>query len=244
MRGPCITKSPIGPSTLSLGVGSISSGAVGSRDDARAKEFRLHDGQSLSTFTGAAIERAGWRVTVMPPMEITDRGPVHESFQGFRYVTEQEQASFEAAFAPRSVEHRDPELLWDERKIAMASLVQRLGQLDFRRKLIDVYGGRCAITRCDVSETLQAAHIVPYLGAQSNATDNGLLLRADIHNLFDSHLLSIDPETLTVCLAAKLLGSSYAMLQGVHITCPVAAVARPNPEGLRLRHENFRRNGQ
>ena len=36
---------------------------------------------------------------------------------------------------------------------------------------------------CDVAGVLQAAHIVPYMGTQSNATDNGLLLRADIHNL-------------------------------------------------------------
>ena len=51
---------------------------------------------------------------------------------------------------------------------------------------MDAYGGRCAITGYDVEEALQAAHIVPYLGPQSNTVNNGLLLRADVHNLFDS----------------------------------------------------------
>jgi HNH endonuclease len=110
--------------------------------------------------------------------------------------------------APAPVEKLDQALLTDDRKRATASLVQRLGQADFRRGLIEAYRGRCAITGCNVIGVLQAAHIVPYMGTQSNATDNGLLLRADIHNLFDLHILSIDPETLTVCLALELRDSS------------------------------------
>jgi len=141
---------------------------------------------------------------------------------------------------PTPNEKLDPELLSDDRKRATAELVQRLGQADFRRRLIDAFRGRCAITRCDVEEVLQAAHIVPCLGPQSNAMDNGLLLRADIHNIFDLHHLSIDPATLTVCLSSELRESSYAEPQGVLLACPEDESARPSPAGLRRHYETFR----
>jgi hypothetical protein len=70
---------------------------------ARAKGFPYLDGQSLGTFTGAKTDRSGWCVEVVPPMELTDRGSIHEGFQGFRYVKDQVQDLFESAFAPRAV---------------------------------------------------------------------------------------------------------------------------------------------
>lgn len=47
-----------------------------------------------------------------------------------------------------------------------------------------------------------------------NSTDNGLLLRADIHTLFDVHLISVDPQTLKVVTSPLLKGSPYAELEG------------------------------
>ena len=44
---------------------------------------------------------------------------------------------------------------------------------------------------CREEEVLQAAHILPYTDAETNKIDNGLLLRADLHNLFDLYLISI-----------------------------------------------------
>ena len=159
--------------------------------------------------------------------------------EAYEVLHEMWNASTPGETKPGPSEKLDPELLSDDRKRATALLVQRLGQADFRRRLIDVYRGQCAITGCDVERVLQAAHIVPYLGTQSNAPDNGLLLRADIHNLFDSHLLSIDPDTSTVCLAPKLRDSSYAELQGVPLACPGDEAARPSKWGLRRHYENF-----
>ena len=54
------------------------------------------------------------------------------------------------------------------------------------------YDYKCAVTGCDVRDTLQAAHIVPVSNSGQHHVHNGLLLRADIHNLFDRGLLTID----------------------------------------------------
>jgi predicted restriction endonuclease len=61
---------------------------------------------------------------------------------------------------------------------------------------------------------LEAAHIFPYRGPQTNHVTNGLLLRADLHVLFDLGLLRIDADSLTVELDPILNGTSYAELSG------------------------------
>jgi putative restriction endonuclease len=55
-----------------------------------------------------------------------------------------------------------------------------------------VYSGRCAITDCEIDDVLEAAHISPYSGRSSDQVCNGLLLRADVHTLFDCGLLAFD----------------------------------------------------
>ncbi|WP_169719739.1 HNH endonuclease, partial [Novosphingobium acidiphilum] len=53
------------------------------------------------------------------------------------------------------------------------------------------YDGKCAVTSCAIEPLLEAAHIHPYLGPKTNHVTNGMLLRADIHTLFDLGLLAI-----------------------------------------------------
>lgn len=102
----------------------------------------------------------------------------------------------------------------DERRRRLAAIVMRQGQRAFRAALITAYRGRCAVTGSDCEEVLEAAHIRPYSGPQSNRTSNGLLLRADIHTLFDLNLLAIEPDTLTVKISKRLYGSTYRDLDG------------------------------
>jgi len=45
---------------------------------------------------------------------------------------------------------------------------------------------------------LEAAHIKPYRGKTDSHLENGLLLRADLHTLFDLNLIGVEPDTLTV----------------------------------------------
>ena len=80
-------------------------------------------------------------------------------------------------------------------KFGDPSLVsRRLGQGAFRVKIIEIYGGKCAVTGTSVLETLDAAHISPYGADGNHDTTNGLLLRKDIHALFDAGLMWIDSD--------------------------------------------------
>src|SRR5262245_9271658 len=68
----------------------------------------------------------------------------------------------------------------------------------------------CAITGCSVRDVLEAAHIHPYRGRERNKVANGLLLRADLHTLFDCGLIAIDAATMTVIVTPSLQNSEYA----------------------------------
>lgn len=119
----------------------------------------------------------------------------------------------------------------DARVFGMRAVAQRRGQPLFRAKLLDVYGGRCAITGCSAVEVLEAAHVLPYRGQHTNRLDNGLLLRADFHTLFDCGLMWVTPEN-TVALAPSLLSTDYTVFQGKPLDLPTSASHRPNPAHL------------
>ncbi|MGK5521449.1 HNH endonuclease [Micromonospora sp. URMC 107] len=131
-----------------------------------------------------------------------------------------------------------PASLPEGRRRRLAEVTARQGQADFRRRLILAYGGRCAITDCDVEVVLQAAHISPYDGPSTNRVTNGLLLRADLHNLFDRGYLWIDGH-YRVRVAEGL--DHYADLDGRPLR-RVAAEARPDKRALAdHRNERVRR---
>lgn len=108
----------------------------------------------------------------------------------------------------------------DGRVRALRSVVMRRGQRKFRSDLLKAYGKKCAITGCSSIDVLEAAHIVPYGGDDTHRVDNGLLLRADIHTLFDLGLLWVDANTLQVEVAKKLRGSEYGALHGRGLNLP------------------------
>ena len=119
----------------------------------------------------------------------------------------------------------------DARVWAMRAVAQRRGQPLFRARLLDAYGSRCAITGCSAVEVLEAAHVLPYRGEHTHRVDNGLLLRADLHTLFDCQLLWITPDH-KVSLAPALLATEYAALNGQALSLPTPPSDRPNPAHL------------
>jgi putative restriction endonuclease len=114
----------------------------------------------------------------------------------------------------------DPTGISDARERISRTIAQRRGQSPFRDALIAAYRARCAITGCDVLDVLEAAHVHPYLGPETNKVTNGLLLRADIHTLFDCSLIDIDPASLTVIVASSLRNSMYGPLHGQALRPP------------------------
>lgn len=139
----------------------------------------------------------------------------------------------EAQALQEAFEHQPPlDSEHDARVWSMRAVAQRRGQPLFRARLLDAYGGRCAITGCSAVDVLEAAHVLPYRGDHTDRIDNGLLLRADLHTLFDCGLLWVTEEQ-TVALAPSLLQTDYAHLQGVPLRLPQLATNRPNPAHLK-----------
>jgi hypothetical protein len=116
----------------------------------------------------------------------------------------------------------------DARARVRRDIVARQGQSRFRDALMRAYGGRCAVTGCDSPYALEAAHIRPYRGEHTNVVSNGLLLRADIHTLFDLGLLAVNPATLTIALSDWLPGTHYRQFQGTPLTRPDNPVLGPS----------------
>jgi predicted restriction endonuclease len=84
-----------------------------------------------------------------------------------------------------------PSSLTDERKRVLREIVQRRGRPEFREALLQAYGRQCAVTECNAECAIEAAHILGYLGPDTNNVANGLPLRCDIHTLFDRNMLAI-----------------------------------------------------
>lgn len=128
-------------------------------------------------------------------------------------------------FSPQDVE--------DQRRRVLRSVVQRRGQPAFRKALIEVYSGRCAITGCAIVDLLEAAHVYPYKDGVTNDVSNGLLLRADLHTLFDLQLISADPDTLRVIGCAALQGSEYAGYFGMTLATRATGAKALSADALR-----------
>jgi putative restriction endonuclease len=131
----------------------------------------------------------------------------------------------------------DPTGVTDARERVMAQIVRRRGQPEFRRQLLTAYSGRCAISGCDAAEALEAAHITPFRGSDTNRVDNGILLRADLHTLFDLGLMASDAADLTVLLAPALTTSAYADLGGRKVQVPTEANLQPSTAALQAHRD-------
>lgn len=105
----------------------------------------------------------------------------------------------------------------DRRSVRTQVSVVRPGQGNFRATMLGRYGGECCISGCRVDTLLEAAHIIPYRGDQSDDATNGLLLRVDLHRLFDAHLITINPATLTVEVAESVDDAAYQAYQGTRM---------------------------
>jgi hypothetical protein len=121
----------------------------------------------------------------------------------------------------------------DAREHVLSTIAKRMGQPAFRKGLLAAYKGRCAISGCRVESVLEAAHIVPYRGPKWNDRRNGLLLRADLHTLFDLKLLAVDVDTMRVLVSPSLAGTCYEQYGGTPITIPDDPDRCPSPNALK-----------
>ncbi|WP_414517377.1 HNH endonuclease [Nostoc sp. PCC 9305] len=121
-------------------------------------------------------------------------------------------------------------------KIAV-SIVRRQGQSQFRQSLLKAYSYKCAITNFDAEAALEAAHITPYIETENNHPSNGLLLRADLHTLFDLNLIAINPTTMMVYISPILQTTEYRTIQGIKLQVPKDEICRPSQQFLKQRFQ-------
>ncbi|GAA4688788.1 HNH endonuclease [Promicromonospora umidemergens] len=107
----------------------------------------------------------------------------------------------------------------------------RQGLTVFREKLIDAYGGRCAITGDDVIDALHAAYIDPYTETGRELVVNGLLLRADVRDLFDQGRIWVDVDG-KVRMHTSLRSSGYKQYSGKKLRLPKDENKRPGTTRL------------
>jgi putative restriction endonuclease len=109
----------------------------------------------------------------------------------------------------------------------------RLGQGIFRVALHAAYEGACAVTREHSEPVLEAAHIQPYSQGGQHQVENGLLLRTDIHKLFDLGFVTVTTDHLFE-VSSQLReewnnGKTYYALRGQMIRLPKHPADRPAP---------------
>ena len=118
----------------------------------------------------------------------------------------------------------------------------RLGQGGFRVRIIDTYKRRCAVTAERTLPALEAAHIRPYAQQQSHEISNGLLLRRDIHSLFDKGYVTVTPK-LRFEVSHRIRddyenGRDYYRLQGQKVWAPSDLALQPDPQSLEWHNAN------
>ena len=127
----------------------------------------------------------------------------------------------------------------DERIKELRESVRRQGQTQFRNDLLKAYANRCAISGNGVPQVLQAAHIGQYRGPKTQMVTNGILLRSDLHLLFDAHLLSVEPDSKRIRLSRLLDKTEYIDFNKKQLHMPVYHEAYPNEKQLERHFDQF-----
>jgi len=119
----------------------------------------------------------------------------------------------------------------------------RLGQGTFRLSVLDAYRGACAVTTEHSLPVLEASHIRPYSEGGTHDVSNGLLLRTDIHRLFDKGYVTVGSDDLRFGVSPRLRsewenGREYYALQGARINVPSEPADQPTHELLAWHNAN------
>ena len=136
-----------------------------------------------------------------------------------------------------------PSVAEDQARYGEPSRIRpRLGQGAFRVLVTDIYQRRCAVTRERTLPALEAAHIRPYGEGGTHEARNGLLLRRDIHSLFDAGYVTVTPsfhfEVSRRIREEFENGRDYYALHGHLISVPEEIAQQPDPAVLDWHNEH------
>ncbi len=187
-------------------------------------------------FTLARLNAAVIRPSDQMSIKEIDPAVIEDLMDGLqgRRLVESYVASLRADETDRSAESRS---IIEERRRVLREIQVRRGQTGFRKRLIERYGCRCMVTGCELTSIIEAAHISPYSLSSDNSADNGLLLRSDIHTLFDLGLMGFEPDTHVIRFADAVRIGGYDSFEGR--TLIPASARRPDRAALEARWSFF-----
>lgn len=153
-------------------------------------------------------------------------GSVHKRLLFSSDLTENDWINLLSGKSSQNIENQVfvNDRLEDELEYVYQKVKKRIKQSKFRRELLDVYNNTCAVTGSKIIQLLEAAHIQPYNGGHTSVIKNGILLRSDIHDLFDLYvdgkrLLNITKDYI-VEIHPSLMDSEYGQFNGNKILLP------------------------
>ncbi len=173
------------------------------------------------------LPRADW-IPLPPDYQVNS--PQGQSFDATtpsgKYLLERVTLALRAGQPMLVTEPRNEEMRFGESVVR-----RRMGQGGFAMVVADAYGQRCAVTGERTYPVLEAAHIKPVSRGGLHRPDNGLLLRSDIHKLFDRGYVAIDPDG-SFRVSRKLKddwqnGRVYYELDGNTVRLPSVNFLRP-----------------
>ena len=133
----------------------------------------------------------------------------------------------------------EPALDWELKKANLdkteSEIVNRPGAADFRKIVLDEYENKCAVTGCLTTEVLEVAHIVPYYGVESDDVQNAIVLRSDIHKLFDRGLVKFhyaESKNEMKIMIDSSISIDYGFLSEREFFLPKRQDSRPSQSAL------------
>lgn len=228
------------------------------------EEMRLRVGQYRSDQTMASDYTIGCRIVVQPvffPERLWIPQPkswANSIVVGKTYDTETAEGielweSLQSATAIMAASTSADGALLRDTRIPFAhngpkfgnptTVTPRLGQGAFRLAVTDAYQRECAISGGRVLPALDAAHIRPYGEGGMHEIQNGILLRKDIHCVFDAGYVTFD-DSLKLVVSDRVRtdfnnGNEYRRLHGHQLALPIIDAHRPSAEHIRW-HQNER----
>lgn len=182
----------------------------------------------------------------------TTGGSIRDSFKGQtnRFyvinhneleITRKEHEDMQWAYMDCNIDNEYIPSSEDKKQRMIRNTVVRSGQQQFRRMVLGFFGGKCCISNSDIDVVLEAAHVTPFNGRESNIIQNGICLRADIHKLWDEYLISINPDTCRVEISSLLSGTEYEQFRNKEVFKNVDKEKIPQKNTLRIHYEKFKK---
>lgn len=156
---------------------------------------------------GAKIDKITWNQYYQPGTKLVDIAKLRQDI-----AMESKDYDFTFVVEDPSEPGADVTIPNDDNTRQAYARRVRKGQSRFRKALHTLYGSRCAFTGTSEETVLEACHIISHARTGDNSLDNGLLLRSDIHILFDENMMTLANDGMHILVHKDVTAPEYVRL--------------------------------